>query len=991
MKPNIVSILTLPVLLLPQALPQARALTAVPTRSETYYQAWNRVQDDSVKASQFARAIAMDRRGNVFVTGHMDVNATKQLYVAKYDALDGRRVWQQIIATNGTNQILANDIVVDGAGDCVVVGSINLGGAIDFYTRKFNGADGSDVWSGGGRTYDGTAGGQDIALKVITDEFSNVIVTGRSQGTGSGSDIVTIKYARDTGNPTGAVDRYSAIAGTFNDYPGALATDGLNIFVGGVAAINGSTERFVVRKLDNSLGHEWTITPIDLGGEGGVTGLAVDSTGAVVATGLARDGSGHFGYFTTKRSTSDGSEIWKTGTPSPVSPGTFGSPRPGPVGVAIGPDDQPIVSGTLLAANGTRYIQTVKYTSAGFFGGALSAWPSSAIDSGFGFGDTVAKALATDGDGNAIVVGASDNEDGDADIYIAKYDGTTGERIYSEGFAGPAGVDDTAVDVAVDPLGGLALLGDAGDSKGGSPGVSYREFATIKLNRFIATSGDLFRVDPNEPDIATYVSGNAPAVADNGAVVAKVTIAVGKTKLPAILTQGGAGKSSFAAVKGKPAPGSTNGSTAGNWVSFSDPVIAPEGTYAFAAKVTGSSANANGLWTNASGDLRLVLQQGKPVPGLNPAVNLSKIMSYTMTNSDLVVLIKVTGPASANTVLLRLSDDNTPTILLRGGQAGVMLGGVPHTIKSFTVLSPAPASPGDGRWEGGGAIVARVSAFETNSPNVKRDALVRVATMNGAITELARKGGPADAIETGATFKSFGLPAVTDAGFLYAYPATVNPLADKVTSANDTALLYTINGSNPVVFAREGEPVPDLPSTVKYKSFSDPMLGLNGNVNALFLATFKSGGGVSGSNNRALMFGDPNAASSLSPLARTGSAAAQPLTDNFQLTEPITKYSAFTAFALPNGSPIAPVFLAKLSGAPGSSNVGLFARGSDGNVRRLLRSGDDLDGHKVKRITLLNNVAQAYGAPRSFNSTGSIVAALTFTDGKTALMHLAVP
>jgi hypothetical protein len=362
--------LLISLLMLP-ALAPLQALTPGQKRSESFFSSWIRVHDQNVKASQFARAIAMDSNGNVFVAGHMDVNSSKQLYVAKYDALDGRRLWQRTITATGTNQVLANALAVDKFGDCVVVGSRNIAGSIDFYTHKFSGATGNDVWMGGARTLDGTAGGQDIALKVVTDSAANVIVTGRSAGTGSGDDIVTVKYASSTGNPIGMIDRYSATAGTLNDFPGALAVDGADrIIVGGVAAINGSTQRFVVRKLATDLSHEWTIPPVDLGGEGGVTGLAVGNNNHVVATGLARNANGQFGYYTTKLNSSDGSTIWKTSVPSPVSADTFGLPRPGPVGVAIGPDDQPIVSGTLLKADGTPFIQTVKYTSSGALGSA---------------------------------------------------------------------------------------------------------------------------------------------------------------------------------------------------------------------------------------------------------------------------------------------------------------------------------------------------------------------------------------------------------------------------------------------------------------------------------------------------------------------------------------------------------------------------------------------------------------------------------------------
>jgi hypothetical protein len=984
--------LLIPLLILPAVAPLF-ALTAVPSRTESFYPAWTRTHDSTLKASQFARAIAMDSNGNVFVTGHVDVNASKQLYVAKYDALDGRRLWQRTIPASGTNQVLANAIAVDKFGDCIVAGSLNIAGTIDFYTHKFSGDTGADGWMNGPRTYDGTAGGQDIALKVVTDGFGNVIVTGRSAGSGSGDDIVTLKYARLNGDSIGVTDRYSAAGGTLHDFPGALAVDGSgSVYVGGVAAVSAGTQHFVVRKLGADLTAKWTITPINTGGEGGVTGLAVDSEGNVVATGLARNASNQFGYFTTKRSGATGNEIWKTSTPSPISESTFGTPRPGPVGVAIGPDDQPIVSGTLLDASGQDYIATVKYTKSGTFGNASLAWPGVTTDSGPANGDTVASAVATDADSNAIVVGASVNEDGNRDMYIAKYDAITGRLTYSERFAGAAGVDDSAVGAVVDRLGNIAVLGNVGDSKGGSPGVSYRMFATIKLNRFIALTGDVMPHDPGVPNGAIFSAGNAPAVADDGSIVAKVTLSAGKKKLNAIFAQGGGGLSNIPAVQGEPAPGTTGAATVGNWVSFSDPVIAPKGNYAFAAKISGPTANANGLWTNASGQLRLALQQGKPVPGLNPAGNLSSILSYSMNDGNLFALIKVAGPAASSTVLLRLSNNGSGAVLLRAGAEGLMIDGTAHTVKSFTALSPAPASPGDGRWNGTNAILARVVATETNNPKVTRQALLRISSDTGAIQVLSHGGHAAPEVASGRSYQSFGLPATATNGFNFAFSGKLDGFGDGVSATNDTALIFTGTGSIFNAFAREGGDVPGIATGAKYSAFSDPIVSVdNVGVDALFLATLKSGAGVTAANNGALIFGPPVKPANLSLLVRTGADAAQPLADNLEPTEPITRYGAFTAFALTRKARNTPVFVANLKGAPKSSNVALFARGSDGSVRRLLRTGDELDGRKVKTFTLLKPVPKAFAAARSFNGTGSVVVQLRFTDGKTALTHIAIP
>jgi hypothetical protein len=222
----------------------------------------------------------------------------------------------------------------------------------------------------------------------------------------------------------------------------------------------------------------------------------------------------------------------------------------------------------------------------------------------------------------------------------------------------------------------VAVLADFGDNKGGSQSVFFRQFVTLKLNRFIAVTGGVVanRAEPSKPLI--FKTGNAPAVASDGSIVAKVKLAAGKQTLKAILAQGAGGANEVVALQGQPAPGKST-ETDGNWLSFSDPVIAPDGTYAFAAKVTGPAAKASGLWTNLTDELRPVLRQGMPVPGLNPPANLRSILSYSMLNNRLFVLLKVAGPAASDTVLLGITDITPGVALLRTGQGGLMLDGSP--------------------------------------------------------------------------------------------------------------------------------------------------------------------------------------------------------------------------------------------------------------------------------------------------------------------------
>jgi hypothetical protein len=135
-----------------------------------------------------------------------------------------------------------------------------------------------------------------------------------------------------------------------------------------------------------------------------------------------------------------------------------------------------------------------------------------------------------------------------------------------------------------------------------------------------------------------------------------LTFKVGKKASQALLVEGaGAGGTLLPAVRGQPAPVGP-GDDAANWASFSDPVIAPDGTYAFAGKVSGSAKTANGVWTNMSGTLQLALRQGSPVPGLTE--KLASVLSISMESNALIALVKLAAPAGTNIALVRLDNAN---------------------------------------------------------------------------------------------------------------------------------------------------------------------------------------------------------------------------------------------------------------------------------------------------------------------------------------------
>lgn len=760
-------------------------------RAASYYGAWETtyspvaVPGQGQVASQFPHAIGMDSRGNVFVTGHAINGSSKEFYTAKYDALDGRKLWEAKVSGGGTSEYIANALAIDKDGNCVVTGSRNLNGSIDYYTIKYRGTDGAPFWNVA-RTYDGSAQGADVALKVVTDNAGDVFVTGQSAGSGSGQDIVTVKYRGSDGASLGAVDRYST-AGTRDDFPAALVTDGTNVIVAGTATPASGSRQLYVRKLNTSLSFVWQLQPLNLGGDGGATAMALDASGNAIVTAPVLDAQNRRGFYTVKLAALTGNVLWQTNQ-VPISDVAFDGGQP--TGVIVGPDNNPIVTG-FMTVDGKIVTRTVKYEAAGASGNAVSIWD--AVDDGNGFETTRSRAMAADGGGNFVVVGESENKDGNLNIYVAGYDGSTGGRTFRLSYPGTFGGDDLGIGIATDDYGNVAALGDANTNKG--TGIGFREFVTLRLNRFIALTGD--SLPDGIPGIASgalFTAGGAPAVNDNGQVVARVTTQLGKKKTNAILFQGQGGNTTFPAIQGQPAPSGTDGST---FASFADPLIESTGKIAFAGKMSGvPKSQSSGVWTTLSGNLTLALQQGAPV---SPAISalpekITSIMSLSLRPSQLLALVKVAGPAASNTVLLSLSTSNVGTVLLRTG-AEVTVDGAESRIKTLTVLSPAAKSPGDGRWHADGTVVAKVGLQDG------RTVLYRIA--DGAAMPMLFSGGNSPFVVDGSTptWKTFGLPAVNSGATRYAALGQLAPLPGKVTKNNDSGLVFSPNGTTFAGFA----------------------------------------------------------------------------------------------------------------------------------------------------------------------------------------------
>ncbi len=927
----------------------ALASLSSPLRADLY-PVWVDEYDPGKNYPQNAAAVAVDARGNVITTGAaFDASGTyPRYYTAKLDALDGSRIWSVTFGT-GTTRAKPNDVVIDSEGNVIVTGNVND----DVYTVKYSGLDGTEIWH---VQYDGPNGGLDEGIKLAVAANDDVVMTARSVGSGSSTDIYTAKYAKGNGNLSWS-DRYTT-AGTRTDVPTDLVVDGSdNIVVVGSAETASGFFSFYVRKLNSGGAFQWDKV-VNSGGEAGATGVAADSSGNVFATGVYADASRYRGYYTIKYASNGTPASGWPRMKAPLAQEFVG----GATDIAIAPDGNPIVTGWLK--NGAERIYTEKYASVG--AGILGSF----TDEGNAAGDSRAHRLIVDGSGNAIIVGDSDTAVSNADIYVAKYNAALTTRVFDLSFPGSKGTDDSGVAIGGDGNGGFAFSGTAFQSLlPDGTGVGYNRIITVKVNRFIAEKGDELPDDPEVPVDALFATGNAPAVSDTGSVAALIGATSGKTKLTAILTQGTAGGSAIPAVQKGTAPGITGA----KFSSFSDPVVAPNGRYAFAAKVTGvPGSQASGVWTNLSGSLQLALQQGKPVPSLTE--NLSSVMSLSLRDTQLLALVKVAAPGKSNVALISLNAANAGTKLLRTGDA-VTVNAKATTIKSLTVLSPALISPGDGRWQGNTNTVVLATLAD------KRSVIYRITTAGVATPKLFTEGDAAAASGvTGATWKTFGKPAVATSGGRFATLGTL----DGATKTNDTMLFYSANGTTFSAFAKEGSaPNAASLSALTYTAFSDPLVNSNGDL--AFIATLK-GTGVKPANSKALLFGAFG--NTYEKVARLGDLA----TDGAGTTDTAV-WNSFVSFALAGGANGGPIFVAKLSGAGvnGKNNLGVWAVGSDGLVRRLLRTGDAFGSRTVASFNLLKAVPTAFTAARSFNANSAVAVQITFTDKSQALLKIGIP
>ncbi|HEY5123784.1 MAG TPA: SBBP repeat-containing protein [Ignavibacteria bacterium] len=423
-------------------------------------QEWVQRYNGPGNTEDVAFAIAVDRLGNVYVTGWSIGSGTGLDYATiKYNSA-GVQQWVARYNGPGNGDDYALSLAVDKLSNVYVTGySTGNGTNYDYATIKYN-SNGDSLWI---RRYNGPGNGEDDADFLAIDTSGNVYVTGRSTGSGTGFDYATIKY-----NSLGVeqwVRRYN-VPGTADDEAYWIALDSLgNLYVTG-SSVGSSTNWDYATIKYNSNGDSLWVKRYDgpVNGVDVASSVICDRLGNICVTGYSTGSGTNYDYATMKYD-SAGNQLWvKRYNGS-------GNNDDRTYQIAVDGNNNIFVTGR-STGSGTGYdYTTIKYNTNGD-----SLWV--AKYNGPGNAADIACSIAIDRFGNSYVTGWSAGSGTNLDYASVKYN-SSGVQQWVQRYNGPSVTgSDVGRAIAVDSLGNVYVTGYSNLVYGG-----YNDYATIKYSQ----------------------------------------------------------------------------------------------------------------------------------------------------------------------------------------------------------------------------------------------------------------------------------------------------------------------------------------------------------------------------------------------------------------------------------------------------------------------------------------------------------------------------
>ncbi len=687
---------------------------------------WSKTYDGAGGNDDTGRGVAIDSAGNVLVTGtEINSNGTYAFHTIKYSAANGTVLWSRNFNSADSSFFDPAGIVVDADGNAFVTGSSRPDNfKVTFYTVKYAAANGNTLWE---KTTD-APGGEDLVAKIGIDGAGNPVVTGSSEDEDFDTDFYTIKYNGADGS-TLWDRRLKGESDSGDDIPFGLAVDAIgNVAVTGTGKkaspspyfemLTAKFNRFLLAPGDPITGPGLTPAAV-------VTAFNVPALGDTAALGAkvtVKDGKKTYSAILAQGNGSGNRALaLQTQTAPDVAAGAFKSfndpviapngrqafiaklsGAPGPEATGVWTD---AFNGSLQCA--LQYNKQVPGMTAGVVLKSVSS--ISLRDGGLAALITVKGGDTTSANSTVFLnlvnkntgyVLARTNDPVNADnamsnikklsVYTPPKTSPGQGRYHGDSrlVATATLVDKRTAILLCSPTGGFAPLaatnGPADNLVSGAKWKAFGPPSTGTAGFFYTT---LATLAPKQGGITTK---------DDTAIVYSII----------------GGALDNVAIEGEPAPDSNGGT----FIGFNDPLSNNQGNYAFLGKAKGGDfgPGKTGLWYGIATAPHLIARAGGIAPDAigNPGVStfntITNIALPGGSNSGPIFLATVKGGGANgknNAGLWGMDSDGFTRQLLRNGD---VLGD--QTVKKFVLLNSLPGCFSANRsFNGAGGVAALVS------------------------------------------------------------------------------------------------------------------------------------------------------------------------------------------------------------------------------------------------------------------------------------------
>lgn len=447
------------------------------------YSQWSRVYAPPTGNQAFARAIAADATGNIYIGGFWwsGENTEDNFILIKYNQ-NGDTVWTRNYNGPTSGQDRINCLAIDLQGNIIAVGESESSLHYDFLTIKYD-PQGNMIWT---NRFNWFSNSYDYPSAAATDGLSNIYIAGKSSY-GSNYMITVIKYS-----PTGGLLWAKSYKGDSagENYPASFSvskTSG-NLFITGYITSTAGHKNITTLKYSPNGNLLWDkrFSGSGLFDNAGKC-IGTDAADNAYVTGYIYNDSVNADYVTIKYSTS-GYLLWTK---------YYGGSSGGadiPVSIKVDSVGNNYITGSSVAGINEIKYAAIKYDSAGTL-----KWLTEFSMQGSSYNSPVSSALSAAG--NLIVAGNSSNINPALNDYVVlKYNNVNGNITGNYRFHFPGYNNNEPTSMAFDGLGNCILTGFvAGDSSLLIGTLKVNE-NTIGIKGNIESIPDEFYIRQNYPN-----------------------------------------------------------------------------------------------------------------------------------------------------------------------------------------------------------------------------------------------------------------------------------------------------------------------------------------------------------------------------------------------------------------------------------------------------------------------------------------------------------